>query len=144
MDNQTHTGSLLLGRLFLQLRQLERQPRHFGNIGPLTPSEIHTIDAIGLDGNILMNELAARLNITKGAVTQLVAKLENKVLVERTPHHSDSRATVLSLTDGGKEAYRAHEEAHLKFYGELQEQLSEEEIKIFEKCIDTLINVIRN
>lgn len=144
MDNHTHTGSLLLGKLFVQLRQLERQPRHLGNIGPLTPSEIHTIDAIGIDGNLLMNELAARLNITKGAVTQLVAKLEHKAFVKRTPHHSDSRAAVLSLTDEGKEAYRAHEAAHLKFYSQLQEQLSEEEIKIFEKCIGTLINVMRD
>jgi len=144
MDNKTQNGSLLLGRLFLQLRQLERQPRHFGNVGPLTPSEIHTIDAIGLDGNLLMNELAARLNITKGAVTQLVAKLEIKTLVKRTPHHSDSRATVISLTDEGIDAYYAHEAEHLKFYSQLQASLSEEEIKIFEKCIDTLCNVMRN
>lgn len=52
-------GSRSLGRLFLQLRRLERQPRNFGNAGSITPSEIHTIEGICYEGAFLMNELAA-------------------------------------------------------------------------------------
>lgn len=137
-SNDNNTGSRKLGRMIMQLRRLERQPHTFGSAGPLTPSEIHTIEAIGSEGTVLMSELAGRLAITKGAVTQLITRLEAKELVERSPHPTDSRVTLISLTEKGKEANAAHEEVHLRFYDQLRTQLSEQEIEIFEKCIDKL------
>jgi len=129
-------GSRNLGRLIMQLRRLERQPHSFGSAGPLTPSEIHTITAIGSAHGVLMSELAGRLGITKGAVTQLIAKLEVKNLVIRSPHPHDARGTIVSLTALGREAEAAHEEAHERFYNQLRTQLSEQEIEIFETCIE--------
>lgn len=90
-----------------------------------------------------MSELATRLGVTKGAVTQLIVRLEAKGLVTRTPHPTDSRAIVISLTDKGKEAYTAHEEVHVQFYENLRSQLSENEIEIFEKCIDKLCDFLQ-
>lgn len=136
--NHAHSGSRNLGRLIMQLRRLERQPHHFGTAGPLTPSEIHTIEAIGTESGVLMSELAARLGITKGAVTQLIARLEDKELVRRSPHPQDARGSVISLTESGREAYNAHENVHLEFYNQLRSQLSGQEIEIFEKCLEKL------
>lgn len=90
-----------------------------------------------------MSELAARLAVTKGAVTQLIVRLEAKDLVIRSPHPHDSRATIISLTDIGKEAFKAHEEVHIQFYDQLRSQLNEQEIEIFEKCIETLNDILR-
>jgi DNA-binding MarR family transcriptional regulator len=131
-------GSRNLGRLFLQLRRLERHPQTFGKAGSLTPSEIHTIEAIGYEGGILMNELAARLGVTKGAVSQLIVRLEAKQMVTRSSYPHDSRGVLISLTENGKKAYMAHEEVHLQFYDQLRSQLSQQEIEIFEKCIEKL------
>lgn len=136
--NHANSGSRQLGRLIMQLRRLERQPHHFGGAGPLTPSEIHTIEAIGLEGAVLMSELATRLGITKGAVTQLIARLEAKELVNRSPHPIDSRGVLISLTSKGIEAYTAHDDVHVQFYNQLSAQLNEQEIAIFEKCLDKL------
>ncbi|MFC3799215.1 MarR family winged helix-turn-helix transcriptional regulator [Cohnella sp. GCM10012308] len=131
-------GSRNLGQLFLQLRRLERQPQQFGSAGSITPSEIHTIEGIGYEGAVLMNELATRLGVTKGAVSQLVVRLEAKQLVTRSAYPQDSRATLISLTDKGKEAYKVHEELHIQFYDQLRAELGQEEIEIFEKCIEKL------
>jgi len=137
-SNPMNKGSHSLGRLFLQLRRLERQPQHFGNAGSITPSEIHTIEGIGYEGAILMNELATHLGVTKGAVSQLIVRLEAKQLVMRSSYPHDSRAILISLTEKGKEAYKAHEEMHIQFYDQLRSELSQEEIEIFEKCIEKL------
>ncbi|MDF2532803.1 MAG: MarR family transcriptional regulator, partial [Clostridia bacterium] len=60
IDNAIVEGlSTSLGQLIIQLKQLERCPRTFGEAGLLTPSEVHTIDAIGSGDGILMSELAA-------------------------------------------------------------------------------------
>lgn len=143
-NNHSHSksASLQLGRLFHQIRRLERSPRSFGEAGLLTPSEIHTIDAIGYEGCILMKELAKRLSITKGAVTQTVSRLESKDLVQRASHPEDSRAVIVSLTEKGKNAYRVHEELHSHFLKELSTQLSQKEIDIFIKSIDKLVQFL--
>ena len=99
-------GSRSLGRLFIKLQRRERSPRTFGDAGPLTPSEIHTIDAIGCGNGILMSELADRLGVTKGAVTQIVKRLENKEFVKRSPHPDDSRSILVSLKEKGISALK--------------------------------------
>ncbi|MEL7634531.1 MULTISPECIES: MarR family winged helix-turn-helix transcriptional regulator [Sporomusa] len=136
-------GSARIGRLIMQLKRLERHPHQFGAAGCLTPSEIHTIDAIGVNGRILMSELAAHLGVTKGAVTQLISRLEAKDCVQRTPHTTDNRATLVSLTAKGRQAYLAHEQLNRQFYDKLSAQLTAQEIAIFEKCIDTFCEVLK-
>ncbi len=137
-------GSRNLGRLFVQLQRLEKNPRSFGEAGPLTPSEIHTIDAIGCGKAILMSELASRLSITKGAVTQMVKRLESRNLVQRTAHPEDSRAALLSLTPKGVSAYRAHRQDHLHFYDQLRAKLTQEEIEIFETAVEKLCELLKS
>ncbi|WP_337100639.1 MarR family winged helix-turn-helix transcriptional regulator [Paenibacillus sp. YIM B09110] len=136
-------GARALGKMILQLRRLERHPHTFAGAGTLTPSEIHTIEAIGCEGAILMNELAARLEVTKGAVSQLVVRLEAKQLVERKTYPHDSRGVLISLTEKGKEAYTAHDEVHIRFYEELRSGLSEQEIEIFETFIEKLNEMLK-
>ncbi|MFE5318858.1 MarR family winged helix-turn-helix transcriptional regulator [Paenibacillus sp. NPDC056579] len=138
ITSSNNSASRNLGRLILQLRRLERQPQTFGGAGSVTPSEIHTIEAIGCEGSVLMSELAARLGVTKGAVSQLVVRLEAKQLVKRTSYPHDSRGILISLTDKGKEAYVAHEEVHVRFYDQLRSQLSEQEVETFDRCIEKL------
>ncbi|RRJ62084.1 MarR family transcriptional regulator [Paenibacillus oralis] len=127
-----------LSRFIVQLGRLEKHPFVFGKAGPLTPGEIHTIEAIGPEGGVFMSEVAHRLAITKGAVTQMILRLEEKNLVRRTPNPADSRSTLVSLTAAGLEAYRAHEAMHLNFIRDLSSQLDEREIEIFDKCLEKL------
>jgi len=46
-------------------------------------------------------EIAAHLGVTKQAATQLLAELEGRGYVRRTPHPTDRRARLVSLTERG-------------------------------------------
>ncbi|GBF74279.1 putative MarR family transcriptional regulator [Paenibacillus sp. 598K] len=140
----TANGRHQLGKLILNLRRLERQPQPFGEAGALTPSEIHTIDAIGISSPILMSELAGRLSVTKGAITQIIQRLESKGLVTRQAHPEDARSSLLSLTPVGKEAYLAHEAVNQQFYERLHAQLSEQEIAAFERSLAILNDMLES
>ncbi|TDF41416.1 MarR family transcriptional regulator [Alteromonadaceae bacterium M269] len=50
-----------------------------------------------------MKELADALMLDKSAVTGLTKRLQSKALVERIPSETDSRASILTLTENGKE-----------------------------------------
>ncbi|MDX8360127.1 MarR family transcriptional regulator [Cytobacillus sp. IB215316] len=141
--DQAKQSSHNIGRLIFQLQRLERHPRTFGGEINLTPSEIHAIDAIGIEGEILMSELARRLDVTKGAVTQVISRLESKKLVFRSPHYKDSRAVLISLTERGKVAFQAHEELHEQFYARIREELDPNEVAIFERCIKIFTDLLK-
>ena len=49
-----------------------------------------------------MNELAKLLGLEKSSVTGLVDRAEGRGLVVRVPSSTDGRATLVSLTDGGR------------------------------------------
>ena len=56
----------------------DRKPRSFGTSELLHQSEIHFIDAIGIDSEVNASKLSDRLHISNGAVTQVADKLLRK------------------------------------------------------------------
>ena len=128
----------------MQLQRLQRNPQIFGEAGPMTPSEIHTIDAIGYAEGIPMNEVASRLNVTKGAVTQMVTRLEAKDLVKRYPHAEDSRITMIALKSLGISAYEAHMKIHVDFYDQFYQEFSEKEMEMLDKMLSRLADFLVN
>lgn len=133
--------STSIGRFIMYFNRLERNPHDFGGAGRLTPSEIHVIDAIGCGEGILMSKLALHLGVTKGAVTQIIMRMEGKELVRRLAHPTDFRSTFVRLTEKGEVAYQAHKQVVENFYRNVSTQLEPQEIKIFTKCLETFCHV---
>lgn len=61
---------------------------------------LHTLDR---DGDQTMTALSNELGVTQRRVTALVDALEKDGFVERRPHPTDGRSTVVSLTKAGRE-----------------------------------------
>jgi DNA-binding MarR family transcriptional regulator len=91
---------------------LEKSPRDFGTGGKLFPSEIHTVNAIGRHPGMNMTDLASALGISKPAVTQIIAKVIKKNLVERYNGEGNRKEVLLRLTKSGRVAHRGHQEFH--------------------------------
>lgn len=64
----------------------------------ITVSEMIALEHIGSSGGLGPSELARRLQMTTGAVTALVDRLEASGYVERAAHPSDRRRIVISRT----------------------------------------------
>ena len=65
-------------------------------------AESQTLSLLILHGDLLPSQLAAGLVMTTGAVTNLLDRLVAIGLVQRTPHDSDRRKVVISLTERGR------------------------------------------
>lgn len=132
-----------ISRLITQIKKLERNPRQYGEAGILTPSEIHIVNIIGCGEGILMSELALRIGVTKGAITQIISRMEEKGFVRRNKHKIDARVVVVSLSEKGVLAYNVHHELHEEFCQKLYEQLSPQEIETFGRCIDKFCDTLK-
>ena len=63
-------------------------------------------------GGLTMTELSRQMMVSNGATTSLVDRLAEDGLLQRTPHPSDRRTTIISLTPLGRERFLAIAQEH--------------------------------
>ena len=106
----------ILDRVMNRLGSMHLKPRDFGTGVPLHRSEIHTVQAIGQHPEINVTRLADHMGVTKGAVSQTIARLETKGLVRRKHPRDNSREVLLELTETGRVGYENHEAMHMETF----------------------------
>lgn len=130
-----------LVRIFNKMIENQKIRRKYGLDELLYPAEIHTIMMIGERKNSGVSGLARKAGITKGAVSQMVNRLENKGLIKKYRHPDNSKRVILDLTNKGKVAFfshkRLHEETDRKLYAYLN-MLKEKEITVLEEFLRLL------
>ncbi len=89
-------------RIINKFSSIEKKPRDFGIGDLLYPSEIHNIEIIGRNPGINVTNLAKKLGVTKGAVSQIVNKLERKKLVAKFRDSNNEKEVMLKLQKRGK------------------------------------------
>lgn len=90
-----------------------KQPKTFGTTQPVCGSEAQVLDVVAHGEALTASMIAAILGITKGAVSQTLAKLEKKGLISR---EGGANATIY-LTDAGREIlvnYFAYRDCRLR------------------------------
>lgn len=91
---------------------INRQPRDYGTGVPLSVAELHLVEAIGKNETTTATQAAHRMGVTKGAVSQMLPRLERKGIVTRAPSPMDGRVTDITLTDLGRAAFERHAAVH--------------------------------
>ena len=120
----------LLVNVFNKILRIEERMIRDENSLDLTVTEMHTIDAIGVETDRNMTEIADRLNITVGTLTTSINRLLTKGYVERIRDEEDRRVVRIRLSQKGIGAYNAHEAYHEKMIGQILDELSDEEARI--------------
>ncbi|WP_291440402.1 MarR family transcriptional regulator [Desulfovibrio sp.] len=106
MQNNRICFTLLL--LVTRFYALERQCRNFGTDVPIHLGEIQMITAIHNAEGIHVGGLAQKLDITKGSVSEMLRKLEQKGLVRKEKDPLKMTRLNVYLTDKGKIAHENH------------------------------------
>lgn len=90
------------------LSEYSSTPRDYGTGYLMTEVEAHTLGFISDSYGITATELARETNRTKGAISQLISRLESKGLVERVNDPENKRVYRLYLTEEGQRACSIH------------------------------------
>ena len=81
----------------------------------LTPSQARVIFTLGDTDGMTCKDIGDITLITKGTLTGVVDRLEQKDLVERWSVEGDGRKTIVALTRRGKRAYQRDCPRHIEF-----------------------------
>lgn len=115
MDNYNINSNEII-YMFLKMAQriidFDKTSLNYGLNVPIYNAEIHTIVAIKENEGISITGLAKELGITKGAVSQIVNRLQKKETVIKDQDPMNKSRLVLRLTKDGETAYKYHEKYH--------------------------------
>lgn len=95
-----------------QYNALEKIPVKVSTKHDLYHSERHLIDRIGDHPGVNVTEFARVAGKTKGAISQVVKKLEGKGLVRRYKSSSNDKEVFLELTRTGRDIYILHKKTN--------------------------------
>ena len=87
---------------------LEKLPCKTGTKHDLYHSERHFLDTIGDHPGMNITEFAAESGITKGAISQVVKKLETKGFARRYKSSDNDKEVFIELTRDGRDIYIQH------------------------------------
>ena len=94
-------------QLAIQLRdaitRVNRRLRQTRPIGELTIAQISALQSLDAAGALTPRELAEAERVQPPTMTRIVARLEERDLVQRTPHPTDGRQVILAPSPLGRE-----------------------------------------
>lgn len=126
-------------RFVNQYNRLERLPFDVGTGEVLHPSEMHLIEAIGRQEGDTVTRLCEAFGVTKGAVSQLVTKLEGRGCVQRIRDGARTREVEIRLTEKGWDVFRRHELFHREMDQSMEQllrTLPHEQVSLFVEILD--------
>ena len=113
--------------LFIKLsnkyQALEKIPVDYGIGKNLYHSERHMLDTIGNNSGMNISELARDQGVTKGAVSQIVKKLEGKQVIQRYKQAENDKEVFVELTKLGEEIFSKHQRVNEETIIPLHEEL---------------------
>lgn len=89
----------------------------------LTVAQANVIFTLGNTDGMTCKDIGDWTHITKGTLTGVVDRLENKDLVERWAVEGDGRKTIIALTRQGDRVFKKEFPRHLSYLKERSDQL---------------------
>lgn len=115
--------------------------RHVGSLG-LTSAQFDVVSTLGNTSGMTFKELGEHTLITKGALTGIIDRMEEKGLVRRMALQDDRRSILAQLTPKGEALFEEVFPAHIRYLRSRFTRLTESErkdlVRLLKKLKDTM------
>ncbi|HJV80419.1 MarR family transcriptional regulator [Noviherbaspirillum sp.] len=105
--------------------------RHLRELG-LTPGQFSVMSVLAKGTDISCKALGQQAGITKGTLTGIVDRLEQKGLARRSTSPQDRRSSVVNLTDEGRVTFERVANHHFAYLQEAFAGFDHEDLSSFE------------
>jgi len=134
-------------QLAVQLRdaitRLNRRLRRARPVGDITLNQLSALTSLELAGAMTPRELADGERVQPPTMTKIVAKLEERGLVQRAPHPTDGRQVILSATGAGRALVAEHRRARDEWLATRLAELTPEERESLRRAAEILERIAR-
>ncbi len=143
MTAQSMPPAQLAHQLRDAITRLNRRVRQARPVGDLTVTQLSALTSIRLGGALTPRELADVERVQPPTMTKIVAKLEERGLVQRTPHPTDGRQVILAVTAGGQAVLDQFERVRDEWLARRLTELSDADRETLQHAAEILQQISR-
>jgi DNA-binding MarR family transcriptional regulator len=125
------------------ITRLNRRVRQTRPVGDLTATQLNALTSLELAGALTPRELADVERVQPPTMTKIVAKLEERGLVQRSPHPTDGRQVILAATEAGRAVLAQFERARDEWLASRLGELRPEERDTLQRAAEILRRLAR-
>lgn len=125
------------------IARLNRRLRQTRPLGELTQSQCSALTSLDLAGALTPRELADAERVQPPTMTRIVSGLEERGLVQRSPHPTDRRQVVLSTTESGRSVLATDRRARDAWLDSQIAELSAEERETLRRAAEIVDRISR-
>lgn len=125
------------------ITRFNRRLRQTRPVGELTITQLSALTSLELAGALTPRELADTERVQPPTMTKIVAKLEERGLVQRSPHPTDGRQVILSASEAGRAVVAEHRRARDAWLAQRLAALTGEERETLQRAGEILDRLVR-
>lgn len=137
------SAAQLAAQLRDAITRLNRRVRQSRPVGDLTATQLSALTSLELAGALSPRDLADIERVRPPTMTKIIAKLEERGLVQRSPHPTDRRQVILAATQDGRGMLAQIRRAREEWLAQQLADLSEEQRDILQRAAEILNQVAR-
>jgi DNA-binding MarR family transcriptional regulator len=126
------------------ITRINRRLRQTRPVGDLTVTQISALQSLDAAGALTPRELADVERVQPPTMTRIIARLEERALIQRTPHPTDGRQVILAPAPAGRELLTAYGRARDEWLATRLASLSAEERDTLLRAADILSRIAKN
>ncbi|MEV0198648.1 MarR family transcriptional regulator [Nonomuraea sp. NPDC050691] len=133
----------LASALRVSLARLTRRLRRQAAAHTLTPTQFATLAAVERHSGITPGELAELEKVQPPSMTRVIAALEERGLVSRTPHPTDRRQVTVTVTEAAQKLLKEERRRKEAWLTQRLKELTPEERSILRQAAPILEKLSR-
>ena len=134
----------LAAQLRDSITRFNRRLRQTRPVGDLTVAQISALQSLDAAGALTPRELADVERVQPPTMTRIVARLEERELIQRTPHPTDGRQVILAASPAGRELLTAYSRARDEWLATRLGSLTAEERDTVLRAADILGRIAKD
>jgi DNA-binding MarR family transcriptional regulator len=133
----------LASALRVSLARLTRRLRRQAAAHSLTPTQFATLAAVARHSGITPGELAELEKVQPPSMTRVIAALEERGLVSRSPHPTDRRQVTVTVTEAAEKLLKEERRRKEAWLTQRLKELSPEERSVLRQAAPILEKLSR-
>lgn len=131
-------------RLREAITKVNRRLRQTRPLGELTVAQISAMLSLDSAGALTPRELAEAERVQPPTITRIIARLEERGLIQRTPHPNDGRQVILAPSPAGRQMLVDYQRARDEWLAQRLEQLPADDRDTLARAAEILARIAKD
>jgi DNA-binding MarR family transcriptional regulator len=148
MDTGTPLERLSPAKVALRIREsitkVNRRLRQTRPLGDMTIAQISAMQSLDAAGALTPRELAEAERVQPPTITRIIARLEERGLIQRTPHPTDGRQVILAPSPAGRQLLTDYQRVRDEWLALRVARLTAEERATLQRAAEILTRIAKD